>query len=112
MARNAHFKQFAHEIALQIAATAPQYVSPADIPAEIVEKEKEIYREQLKNEGKPAQIVEKILDGKLQKFYSEVCLLKQPYIKDDSKTIEQLLTELIGKIGENIKIEKFVYFTL
>ena len=112
VARNADFKQFAHEIALQIAATAPQYVSPADIPAEIVEKEKEIYREQLKNEGKPAQIVEKILDGKLQKFYSEVCLLKQPYIKDDSKTIEQLLTELIGKIGENIKIEKFVYFTL
>ena len=112
VARNTDFKQFAHEVALQIAATAPQYVSPADVPAEVVEKEKEIYREQLKNEGKPAQMVEKILEGKLQTFYREVCLLKQPYIKDDSKTIEQLLTGLIGKIGENIKIEKFVYFTL
>ncbi|MEK7584365.1 MAG: translation elongation factor Ts [Patescibacteria group bacterium] len=112
VARNSDFKQFAHEVALQIAATAPQYVSPSDVPADVVAKEKEIYREQLKNEGKPAQIVEKILEGKLQKFYSEVCLLKQPYIKDDSKTIEQLLTELIAKIGENIRIEKFIYFTL
>ena len=112
VARNSDFKTFAHELALQVAATAPRYVSPDEIPAEVIEKEKEIYREQLKAEGKPEKMLEKILEGKLAKFYSETCLLKQVSIKDDKKTIEQLLTEQIAKIGENIKIVKFVYFTL
>lgn len=112
VARNQDFKAFAHEIALQVAATAPRYLSPDEIPADVLEKEREIYREQLKSEKKPEAMLDKIIDGKLQKFYSDVCLLKQKYIKDDSKTIEQLLTEHIAKIGENIKIVKFVYFTL
>lgn len=112
VARNEDFRAFAHEVALQIAATAPQYLSPDEIPIDVIEKEKEIFRAQLKQEGKPENKWEKIIEGKLAKFYSEVCLLKQQYIKDDSKTIEGLLTEQIGKIGENIKITKFVYFTL
>lgn len=112
VARNRDFKAFAHEVALQVAATAPRYLSPDDVPADVLEKEREIYREQLKAEGKPEAMWDKIIEGKLQRFYSDVCLLKQKYIKDDSKTIEQLLTEHIAKIGENIKIVKFVYFTL
>ena len=112
VARNEEFRAFVHEVALQIAATAPQYVSPEEVPADVIEKEKEIFRAQLKQDGKPEDKWEKIMEGKLAKYYSEVCLLKQPYVKDDSKTIEDLLTEQIGKIGENIKITKFVYFTL
>lgn len=112
VARNQDFKAFAHELALQVAATAPRYLSPDEVPADVLEKEREIYREQLKAEKKPEAMWDKIVEGKLQKFYSDVCLLKQKYIKDDAKTIEQLLTEQIAKIGENIKIVKFVYFTL
>lgn len=112
VARNEDFKAFGKELALQVAAAAPQYVAPSDVPADVIEREKEIYREQMAQEKKPADVIEKIIEGKLNKFYSEVCLLKQPYIKDDSKTIEQLLTETIARIGENIQITKFVYFTL
>jgi elongation factor Ts len=112
VAKNADFKNFAHEIALQIAGTDPKYVAPEDVPAEVIATEKEIYSEQLKNEGKPAEMIEKIMAGKLNKFYSEVCLLKQPYIKDDSLTVERLLTDLIAKIGENIKISRFTRYSL
>lgn len=110
--RNEDFRAFAKELALQVAATAPQYVAPADVPAEVIEREKAIYREQLVAEKKPAAVMEKIIEGKLNKFYSDVCLLKQVYVKDDSKTVEQLLTEVIAKIGENIRIVRFAYFTL
>jgi len=113
VARNEDFKKFAHEVALQIAASAPLYLTPEQVPAEMVEKEKEIYREQLAKEGKVAgEMIDKIIEGKLQKFYSEVCLLRQPYIKDDKITIEHLLQELIGKIGENIQIKEFVRLSL
>lgn len=110
--RNADFRDFVHNVALQVVAANPKYLNPEDVPADIITKEKEIYRQQLVKEGKPEAMIEKIVTGKLDKFYREVCLLKQTYIKDDSKTIEQLLTELIAKIGENIKIVKFVYFSL
>jgi len=112
VAKNEDFRNFAHELVLQIAATNPQYVAPEDVPAEVIAKEKEIYAEQLKNEGKPAEMIEKILEGKLNKFYAEVCLLKQPYIKDDKLTIEKLLTDIIAKIGENIKIGRFTRYSL
>jgi len=112
VALNEDFKKFAHEVALQIAASAPQYLTPEQVPAEVVAKEKEIYAEQLAKEGKSGEMAEKIIEGKLQKFYSEVCLLRQPYIKDDKVTIEQLLQELIGKIGENIQIKEFVRLSL
>ncbi len=112
VARTKDFRDFAHDVALQIAATAPQYLAPGDIPADVLAREKGVYRSQLLKEGKPEKKHDKIIDGKLEKFYSEVCLLKQKFIKDDSKTIEQLLTELIAKTGENIRITKFFYLTL
>jgi len=112
VARNESFKEFAHEVALQVAATNPAYLAPEEIPAEVIEKEKEIYRAQLADSGKPTEMIEKIVEGKLDKFYAEVCLLNQTYIKDDSLTIAKLLEANIAKIGENIKIVKFVRMSI
>lgn len=112
VARNQDFKDFAHDIAMQIAAANPLYVSREDVPQDIVEKEKEIYREASKAEGKPDNIVEKIAEGKLAKFYSSVCLIEQPYIKDPDKTIMDLLGELVGKIGENVSVKRFARYQL
>ncbi|MFW0837674.1 MAG: translation elongation factor Ts [Candidatus Komeilibacteria bacterium] len=112
VAKNEDFKNFVHELALQIAATDPQYISPQDVPEDVIAKEKDVYMEQLKNEGKPAEMIDKIVEGKLQKFYADVTLLKQPYIKDDTQTIEKLLTDNIAKIGENIRINRFVRYSL
>ncbi|MCX7739182.1 MAG: translation elongation factor Ts [Hydrogenothermaceae bacterium] len=112
VARNDLFKELANEIALQIAAMKPQYVKREDIPREVVEKEGDIAREAAIAEGKPPHIAEKIAEGKLEKFYKEVCLYEQPYIKDDKKTIEDLIKEYIAKIGENIQVRRFVRFEL
>lgn len=97
-------EELAKEVAMQVTAMNPKYLKPEDVPAEEIEKEKEIYREQLKNEGKPEDIVEKILEGKLQKFYTELCLLKQPYIKDDKMSIEKLL--------QGAEVKQFKRFSL
>jgi len=99
-------EELAKDIAMQAAAMSPKYLKPEDVPADVLAKEKEIYAEQLKNEGKPEAMWEKILPGKLEKFYSEVCLIKQPFIKDDKKTIEKLLQE------NNANIERYYYFSL
>ncbi|MBI4239865.1 elongation factor Ts, partial [Candidatus Uhrbacteria bacterium] len=88
VARNEDFKQFAHDIVLQIVATNPLFLRPEDVPIEVIDKEKEIYKDQMAEEKKPEEIKEKIITGKLQKYYQEVCLMKQPFIKDDSLTIE------------------------
>ncbi|MEZ0322958.1 MAG: translation elongation factor Ts [Hydrogenothermaceae bacterium] len=112
VARNELFKKLANEIALQIAAMKPQYVKREDIPREVVEKEGEIAREAALAEGKPAHIAEKIAEGKLEKFYKEVCLYEQPYIKDDKKTVEELIKEYIAKIGENIQVRRFCRYEL
>lgn len=112
VARNDDFKKFVHEIALQIAAASPTYMKPEEVPEEVIAKEREVYQDQLAKEKKPKEIVEKIIEGKLEKFYSEVCLLKQPYIKDDTTTIEKLLVETIAKLGENITIGRFTRFNL
>ncbi len=112
VARNDDVKAFAHDIALQIAATNPLYVKPEDVPTAVVEKEREIYKEQMAAEKKPEDIKEKIIAGKLAKYYQEVCLLKQPFIKDDSLTIEQLLIQMIAKVGENMQIRRFSRFAL
>jgi len=106
------FKELVHNIALHIAASAPIYVSREDIPKEIIETEKEIYRKQALNEGKPESVAEKIADGKLKKYYEENCLLDQPYVKDNDKTVGDLVREAILKIGENIVIRRFVRFVL
>mgnify|MGYP001574248285 FL=1 len=112
VARNEEFKNLVHNIAVQIAASDPQYLKPEDVPEEIKEKEKEIFREQLKKEGKLDAIVEKILEGKLQKFYSEVCLTKQPFFKEEKITVEELVNQIIAKLGENIQIAEFVRYKL
>jgi elongation factor Ts len=112
VARNMEFRELIHDLAMQVAATNPLYLKPEDVPEDVLEKEKEIARESLKKEGKPKEIIEKIVQGKINKFYQEFCLLKQLFIKDDKKTVEQLVTEKIAKLGENIQIKRFVYFSI
>ena len=110
VARTDVFKGFAKEICMQIAAQQPKWVAPEDVPAEAVERERQILRDQAINEGKPANIAEKMVEGRVLKFYENYCLLKQPYIRDDTKTIEDLLNELLGKTGEKVGIRRFVRF--
>jgi elongation factor Ts len=112
VARNDEFKELAKNIAMQIAAANPRFVSSADIPATELEQEKEIIRAQLQDIKKPPQIIEKIVDGKLKKYYEEVCLLDQPYIRDDKQTIQQIIAFTIAKFGENIKVRRFARFEL
>jgi elongation factor Ts len=112
VARTEDFEELVKEVGMQIAAMAPLYVKREDVPAEVIEKEKEIYRAQMKDSGKPANVVEKIVEGKLDKFYKEVCLLEQAYIKDDKKNIETFVKEKIAKLGENIVIKRFARFVL
>lgn len=112
VARTEEFQKFVHEVALQIAAMRPIAVRREDIPAEVIEKEKEIAREQFKNSGKPEHVIEKIVEGKLETFFKEKVLLEQDYIRDPSKTIQDLLMELIGKLGENVVIRRFCRFEL
>ncbi len=110
VARTEDFKEIAKDIAMQIAAMNPSYIKREDIPQEVIEKEKEIYRAQLKDSKKPEQVIEKIINGKLEKYYTEVCLLEQPFIKDDKKNIDVLIKEKISKLGENIIVKRFARF--
>lgn len=112
VARNDEFKELVKNIAMQIAAANPRFVSPEEIPAAELEEEKEIIRAQLQDMKKPPEIIEKIVEGKLKKFYEEVCLLHQPYIKDDKITVQQLIASHIAKIGENIRVRRFARFEL
>lgn len=110
--RNDAFKEFCADIAMHIAAAAPTYRSREDVPAEIVEKEMAFHREQLAAEGKPAEVVEKILEGKMNKFFEDICLMDQKFVKDDEKTVKQLIDGKILQIGESLKIGRFVRMTL
>ncbi|MBU0731685.1 translation elongation factor Ts [Patescibacteria group bacterium] len=112
VARNEEFKEMVHDLAMHIAAFNPLYITPEDVPEDTVEKEKEIYKEQLLNEGKPEKMLDKIVEGKLQKYFEEVCLLNQPYLKNENQTIKEFVEEKIGKIGENINIKRFERFSL
>jgi elongation factor Ts len=112
VAKTDAFKEFARDIAMQIAASSPKYVRREDVPQEDLEKEREILRAQALNEGKPEKIVEKMVEGRLGKFYEETCLLEQQFIKDPDKTISQLLNEKVAQIGENISIRRFVRYEL
>ena len=104
------FKEFVKDMAMQVAASNPKYVSKEDVPEVEVEKEREILKHQVINEGKPEHIADKIVEGKLGKFYEQICLLEQPFIKEPSVKVKDLLNEKISKIGENIKIRRFVRF--
>lgn len=97
---------------MQVAAANPLYVDIEDVPAEELEKEKGIYREQMKDSGKPDNVVEKIIEGKLKKYYSEVCLLEQPYIKDDKVVVRELVKDKIAVYGENITVGRFTRFKI
>lgn len=112
VAHNDNVKQFAKDVSMHIAALKPLYLAPEDVDAAFLEKEKSIFREQLASSGKPAQVLEKIVEGKVNKLYSEICLLKQFFVKNDQLTIEQVLQELIAKTGENIKLKRFVRFEI
>ena len=107
VAKTPEFKQLAHDIAMQIAAMSPLFVSKEDVDQQTLQKEIEIYKAQAVNEGKPAEIAEKIATGRLEKYYQEVCLLEQSFIKDSGKTIKDLLSEATGKVGEKIGIRRF-----
>jgi elongation factor Ts len=112
VARNIEFQAFVKDICMQVTASNPQYVSRDDVPDGIIQHEKDILETQAKQEGKPEKAVQKIVEGRLEKFYSEVCLLDQPYIKDPEKIIKDLLAELVAKIGENIVIRRFIRYQL
>ena len=110
VARNPEFQELSHDLALQIAATNPLYVKSEDVPSEMVEKEKSIYAEEVI--GKPVNIIEKIVEGKLQKWYSDICLMNQAFIKDEDMTIEELVKSKIAKLGENIQVRRFTRYSL
>lgn len=112
VAKNEEFKSFVHDVALHIAAMNPKYISKNEIPKEELESEKNILIEQVKAEGKPAEIAEKIVEGKLNKYFSEICLLEQSFVKDQDMTVGDLLGQKIAKIGENIIISRFVRFEI
>lgn len=112
VARNEDFKEFAREIAMHIAAANPLYVKPEDVPADILEKEVVIWKEQLKAEGKPENIINGIIEGKKKKYFEDACLLNQPFIKNEDQTIGDLLKEKVLKIGENIQIARFIRYSL
>lgn len=112
VAKSADFKNLAHEICLQIAAMKPLFVKDSDIPEEIVDGEEKIYQEQLKDSGKPDNIVKQVIEGKLKKYKESISLLSQPWIKDDTKTIKGLIDETIAKIGEKIEVKRFVRYEI
>lgn len=112
VAKTPEFKEFVRDICLQVAATNPTYLERDDVPTDIVEKEKEILRSQALREGKPEKIVDKIVSGKLEKYYQENCLLEQLFVKDQDVTIEKLLNEKIAKLGENMVLRRFIRFEM
>jgi len=112
VARNCEFQELVKELGMQIAAARPRYISSSDVPEDIVAAEKEIIKAQLGDMKKPPEIMEKIVQGKLGKFFEEVCLLDQPYIREDKIKVRDLITRLVAKIGENIKVGRFARFEI
>lgn len=112
VARNQVFMELCHDLAMQVAASNPLYNSASDVPPEVIEKEKEIYASEAASSGKSAEIVNKIVEGKLAKYYNDVCLLNQTFIKDEDVTVEEHIKRAVAKLGENIKVRRFVRFSL
>jgi elongation factor Ts len=111
-AKTDDFANFVKDVAMQVAATNPIALDREQVPADVLEKEKDIYATQAKESGKPEKVIEKIVDGKMKKFFSEACLVEQPFIKDTEKSVQDLVNELMAKTGENIVIRRFVRFQL
>lgn len=112
VARNDDFKALAADLVMHVAAAAPEYVSPEDVPADVTAKEREIEKAKLEESGKPADVIEKILDGKIAKYYSQVCLMKQPFVKNPDITIEDMINEKTAAIGEKLAVRRFVRYEL
>lgn len=112
VARNDEFREFVRNICLQVAATNPAYLTKEEVPESILDKERQIIRTQALNEGKPEKVIDKIVEGRLEKYFRENCLLEQPFVKDEDLNIHELLTNLIAKIGENIVIRRFSRFEI
>ncbi len=112
VARTEQFQALAKEIAMQVAAAKPKYVRQEDVPAEDIEAEKAILKTQAEQEGKPSHIAERIVEGRIAKYYTETCLLQQPYIRDSDKTIDSLVKDAIAQLGENIVVKRFVLYVL
>lgn len=112
VARTADVTQFAKDVCLHIAALRPRYLAPEDVDQAFLEKERTLFKEQMMESGKPEKIIDNIVKGKINKLYSEICLLKQQFVKDDKKTVDAVLKELIAKTGENIKVNRFARFEL
>jgi elongation factor Ts len=112
VARTDDFKTLAHDLALHIAFAAPRYLTREDVPGEVVERERAEYRAQALEEGKPERIVDRIIEGRLEKFYQQVSLMEQPFVRDEEKTIQELITDAIAKLGENIIMRRFVRYQL
>jgi elongation factor Ts len=105
--RTKEFRDFAHEIALQVAAASPQWIRPEDVPPSVVDAEADEARRAAEADGKPPGVIDKIISGRLEKFYAETCLLRQPYIRDDARTVEELLQDVVSTTGENVSIRRF-----
>ncbi|PKM85869.1 MAG: elongation factor Ts [Firmicutes bacterium HGW-Firmicutes-12] len=112
VAKTPEFRELVREIAMQIAAAKPEFVTKEEVPTEIINKEKEILKQQALNEGKPEKIIDKMVEGRIEKFYKDLCLLEQPYIRDQDITISRLISDKINKIGENIQIRRFVRYEM
>jgi len=112
VARTEDFQQLCRELAMQVVAMKPQYVRREEVPGDVLEAEKAIYREQAAGEGKPEAMLDKIAEGRINKFYGQVCLMEQSYVKDDKKTIEDVVKETIAKVGENIRVNRFTRYKI
>ncbi len=112
VARTEQFRSFARDIAMHVAAVNPLFVNRDQVDPSVIEKEKDIYRQQALNDGKPEKVVEKIIEGRLEKYYAEIVLLEQPFVKDNDKTVEEYLKETIAAVGENVQINRFARFRL
>lgn len=112
VAKNDEFIGLSREIAMHIAAAKPQWVERSDVPQEVVDQERELAEKQARDQGKPDHVIDKIVEGKLNSFFKETCLLDQPYVRDDTRTVGELVAELAGKMGENIRVARFVRFAV
>ncbi len=112
VARTEEFQTLAHDLAMQVTATQPQFLTREDIPPKVIETKKRTYREEMADQNKPEHILDRIVEGKLKKFYQEACLLEQPFIKDDDLTVDDLIKNAIAKIGENIVLRRFVRYQI
>lgn len=106
------FQSLAHDLAMQVVATRPQYLIRKDVPPQVIETEKQTYRAQMEGQGKPAHILDRIVEGKLEKFYQDVCLMEQPFIKEEDLTVEDLIKNAVARIGENIVLRRFVRYQI